>query len=194
LAARFPTPSRPMDAAQTQLWSAGWSRRQRAAVCALGLLMLYLHSLYILAFYVPEEEYWFPFWTGLTVVDRLLSLGLAFIANFALLATSFLRTPGRWMRMLLAVSLCCGIRARPCRQPAPGRGACPVCRGRDVTGTGSSERLHPLPAETEPGQRRGLAADLVRRQAVVWRTMPWTCACNCGGTSACVARAGSRSA
>jgi hypothetical protein len=98
-----------MDAARTQLWTAGWSRKRRVAVFALGLLMLYLHSLYILAFYVPEEEYWFPFWTGMTVVDRLLSLVLAFIANFALLATPFLRTPGRWMRALLALSLCCGI-------------------------------------------------------------------------------------
>ena len=61
----------------------GWSRRRRAAVFALGLLMLYLHSLYFTGFYIPEEEYWFPSWTGMTVVDRLLSLVLAFIANFA---------------------------------------------------------------------------------------------------------------
>ena len=39
----------------------------------------------------------------------LLSLVLAFIANFGLLAVPFLRTPGRWMRTVLAVSLCCGI-------------------------------------------------------------------------------------
>jgi hypothetical protein len=98
-----------MDEARPRLWPTGWSRKRRVAVFALGLLMLYLHSLYILAFYVPEEEYWFPFWTGMTVVDRLLSLILAFIANFALLAAPFLRTPGRWMRTVLAVSLCCGI-------------------------------------------------------------------------------------
>jgi hypothetical protein len=98
-----------MDEARTHLWATGWSRKRRAAVLALGMLMLYLHSLYILAFYVPEEEYWFPFWTGMTVVDRLLSLILAFIANFALLAVPFLRTPGRWLRTVLAVSLCCGI-------------------------------------------------------------------------------------
>jgi hypothetical protein len=98
-----------MDAVCTPLWIAGWSRRRRVAVFALGLLMLYLHSLYILAFYVPEDEYWFPFWTGMTVVDRLLSLVLAFVGNFALLAVPFLRTPGRWMRVMLAVSLCCGI-------------------------------------------------------------------------------------
>jgi hypothetical protein len=98
-----------MDESRTRFWTTDWSRRRRVGAFALGLLMLYLHSLYILAFYVPEEEYWFPFWTGMTVVDRLLSLVLAFIANFGLLAAPFLRTPGRRVRTLLAASLCCGI-------------------------------------------------------------------------------------
>lgn len=98
-----------MNQPRPELWTAGWSRRRRAWLFVLGLLMVYLHSLYILAFYVPEEEYWFPFWTGMTVADRLLSFLLAFIANFGLLAAPFLRTPGRWMRALLAASLCWGI-------------------------------------------------------------------------------------
>ncbi|MGH6921616.1 MAG: hypothetical protein ACREJ0_28425, partial [Geminicoccaceae bacterium] len=97
-----------MDRPRPDLWMAGWSRKRRAWVFALGLLMTYLHSVYILAFYVPEEEYWFPFWTGMTVADRLLSFLLAFIANFGLLAVPFLRTPGRWMRVLLVVCLCWG--------------------------------------------------------------------------------------
>ena len=84
--------------------------------------------------------------------------------------------------------------AGPRRQPAPGRGAWSVFRGRDFTGAGSSQRLHPFPAETAPGQRRGLVAGLVRRPAPVRRATPWTFACNCGGKSACVARAGSHSA
>jgi hypothetical protein len=56
-----------LDAARTQLWTARWSRKQRAAVFALGLLMFYLHSLYILRFYVSEDEYWWPVWTEMTV-------------------------------------------------------------------------------------------------------------------------------
>ena len=34
-------------------------------------------TLFLTGFDMPEEEYWFPFWTGMTVGDRLLSLVLA---------------------------------------------------------------------------------------------------------------------
>jgi hypothetical protein len=66
-----------MDAARTQLWTAGWSRRRRIAVAGFGLFMLYVQSLYFTGFYIPAEEYWFPFWTGMTVGDRMLSLASA---------------------------------------------------------------------------------------------------------------------
>jgi hypothetical protein len=97
-----------MDAARTQLWTAGWSRKRRVAVAVFGLFMLYVQSLYFTGFYIPEEEYWFPFWTGMTVGDRLLSLGLAFAANIGLITTPFMRAPGRTMRLLLIGSLVSG--------------------------------------------------------------------------------------
>jgi hypothetical protein len=97
-----------MDAARTQLWTAGWSRRRRIAVAGFGLFMLYVQSLYFTGFYIPEEEYWFPFWTGMTVGDRLLSLALASWSNAGLIIAPFLRTPGRALRLLLIVSLACG--------------------------------------------------------------------------------------
>jgi hypothetical protein len=97
-----------MDAARTQLWTTGWSRNRRVAVALFGLFMLYVQSLYFTGFYIPEEEYWFPFWTGMTVGDRLLSLVLAFAANVGLIVTPFLRDPGRTIRLLLIGSLVSG--------------------------------------------------------------------------------------
>jgi hypothetical protein len=97
-----------MDAAPSQLWTAGWSRRRRAAVAIFGLFMLYVQSLYFTGFYLPEEEYWFPFWTGMTVGDRLLSLALASWSNAGLIIAPFLRRPGRVLRTLLVASLACG--------------------------------------------------------------------------------------
>jgi hypothetical protein len=100
--------SRSMKPSRTELWTAGWSRRRRVAIAAFGLFMLYVHSLYFTGFYIPEEEYWFPFWTGMTVGDRLLSLALAAVANIGLIATPFLRSPGRTLRFLLVGSLVSG--------------------------------------------------------------------------------------
>lgn len=76
---------------------------------ALGLLMFYLHSLYILSFYVSEDEYWWPIWTEMTIEQRLLSYALALFANFGLLATPFLRTPGRILGAIVALSLISGL-------------------------------------------------------------------------------------
>lgn len=97
-----------MDEARTQLWTASWSRKRCVAVAAFGLFMLYVQSLYLTGFYIPEKEYWFPFWTGMTVSDRLLSLALAFAANVGLIATPFVRTPGRAIRFVLIGSLVSG--------------------------------------------------------------------------------------
>jgi hypothetical protein len=97
-----------MEATRTQPWTTGWSRRRRVAVAAFGLFMLYVHSLYFTGFYVSEEEYWFPFWTGMTVGDRLLSLVLAFAANIGLIAAPFMRAPSRTVRGLLIASLVSG--------------------------------------------------------------------------------------
>jgi hypothetical protein len=97
-----------MDAARTRLWTSGWSRKRRVAVAAFGLFMLYVQSLYFTGFYIREEDYWFPFWTGMTVGDRLLSLVLAFAANLGLITTPFLRAPGRAIRFLLIGSLVSG--------------------------------------------------------------------------------------
>jgi hypothetical protein len=105
---QFPPPLRSMDATRTQLWPAGWSRKRRAAVAAFGLFMFYVQSVYFTGFYIPEEEYWFPFWTGMTVGDRLLSLVLALAANVGLIATPFVRAPGRLLRLLLIASLVSG--------------------------------------------------------------------------------------
>ena len=98
-----------MDATRAQLWTAGWSRKKCAAVFALGLLMFYLHSLYILGFYVSEDEYWWPVWTGMTLQQRLLSHALALFANLSLLVMPFLRAPGGSMRAVLALSLTFGL-------------------------------------------------------------------------------------
>ena len=97
-----------MDTARTQLWTASWSRKRRVAVAAFGLFMLYVQSLYFTGFYIPEEEYWFPFWTGMTVGDRLLSLALASWSNAGLIIAPFLRRPGCTLRSLLVASLACG--------------------------------------------------------------------------------------
>ena len=97
-----------MDVARTQLWTAGWSRRRRIATAAFGLFMLYVQSLYFTGFYIAEEEYWFPFWTGMTVGDRLLSLALASWSNAGLIIAPFLRRPGRTLRFVLVASLASG--------------------------------------------------------------------------------------
>jgi hypothetical protein len=97
-----------MDTARTELRTASWARKRRVAVAAFGLFMLYIQSLYFTGFYIPEEEYWFPFWTGMTVGDRLLSLVLATATNIGLIATPFVRAPGRTLRLLLIASLVSG--------------------------------------------------------------------------------------
>jgi hypothetical protein len=97
-----------MDATRTQLWPSGWSRKGRAAVAVFGLFMFYVQSVYFTGFYIPEEEYWFPFWTGMTVGDRLLSLVLALAANVGLIMAPFLRAPGGAVRFLLIGSLISG--------------------------------------------------------------------------------------
>jgi hypothetical protein len=97
-----------MNAARPRLWTTSWSRQRRVAVAPFALFMLYVQSLYFTGFYIPEEEYWFPFWTGMTVSDRLLSLMLALAANVGLIATPFLRAPGRAVRFLLIASLVSG--------------------------------------------------------------------------------------
>jgi hypothetical protein len=95
----------PMNATRTQLWTTGWSRGRRAGVAAFGLFMLYVQSLFFTGFYIPEEEYWFPFWTGMTVGDRMLSLALAGWCNAGLIIAPLLRSPGRALRFLLVASL-----------------------------------------------------------------------------------------
>jgi hypothetical protein len=97
-----------MDTARTELWTAGWPRKRRAAVVLFGLFILYVQSLYFTGFYIPKEEYWFPFWTGMTVGDQLLSLVLATATNIGLIATPFVRAPGRTLRLLLIASLVSG--------------------------------------------------------------------------------------
>jgi hypothetical protein len=77
-------------------------------VAVFGLFMLYVQSVYFTGFYISEDEYWFPFWTGMTVGDRLLSLVLAFAANVGLIATPFARAPGRTIRWLFVGSLTSG--------------------------------------------------------------------------------------
>jgi hypothetical protein len=67
-----------------------------------------VQSLCFTGFYIPEEEYWFPFWTGMTVGERLLSLVLAAATNIGLIATPFVRAPGRITRWLLVGSLVSG--------------------------------------------------------------------------------------
>jgi hypothetical protein len=98
-----------MVAARSRGLPADWSWRRKVSLIVFALMMTYLHSLYILRFYVSELEYWWPFWTGMTVEQRLFSYALALFANFALMAMPFLRTWGLRMRVLLVISLSCGI-------------------------------------------------------------------------------------
>jgi hypothetical protein len=87
---------------------ADWSRKRKALLIVFALMMTYLHSLYIVFFYVTDWDYWWPFWTGMTVEQRLLSYALALFTNFGLMAMPFVRAPGRLLRTLVAVSLGCG--------------------------------------------------------------------------------------
>ena len=52
-----------------------------------------------------DWDYWWPFWTGMTVEQRLFSYALALFANFGLMTMPFVRAPGRLTRPLLAISL-----------------------------------------------------------------------------------------
>ena len=88
---------------------ADWPRRRKAALIAFALIMAYLHSFYLLGFYVSEDEYWWPVWTGMTAEQRLLSFALALFANFGLMAMPFLRAPGRVLRALVTLSLSFGL-------------------------------------------------------------------------------------
>jgi hypothetical protein len=104
-----------MDAVATRVMAgrsgplpADWSWKRKTTLVVFALMMTYLHSLYILGFYVSELEYWWPFWTGMTVEQRLFSYALALFANFGLLVAPFLRAPSRQLRASLAVSFGCG--------------------------------------------------------------------------------------
>jgi hypothetical protein len=101
-----------MDASATRMIGkrpaalpADWPWQRKAALIVFALLMTYLHSLYILFFYVTDWDYWWPFWTGMTVEQRLFSYALALFANFGLMALPFVRAPSGLMRRLLAGSL-----------------------------------------------------------------------------------------
>lgn len=87
---------------------ADWSWRRKASLIVFALMMTYLHSLYILFFYVTDWDYWWPFWTGMTVEQRLLSYALALFGNFGLMAMPFVRAPGPAVRLVLAASLGAG--------------------------------------------------------------------------------------
>jgi hypothetical protein len=89
--------------------SADWSWRRKAALIVFALIMAYLHSFYILGFYVSEMEYWGTVWIGVTAEQRLLSFGLALFANLGLMAIPFLRAPGRALRTVVALSLTVGV-------------------------------------------------------------------------------------
>ena len=86
-----------------------WSRKRKVAVVVLALIMTYLHSFYILGFYVSHMEYWGTVWMWVTPEQRLLSFVLGLGANIGLLATPFLRAPGPILRALLTLSLAAGL-------------------------------------------------------------------------------------
>jgi hypothetical protein len=88
---------------------ADWSWQRKASLIAFALMMTYLHSLYILFFYVTDWDYWWPFWTGMTVEQRLFSYALALFANLGLIAMPFVRAPGRILRAVIALSLTMGL-------------------------------------------------------------------------------------
>lgn len=89
-------------------WPADWPRWRKAILIAFALIMAYLHSFYILGFYVSGMEYWGTVWIGVTTEQRLLSFGHAVLANLGPVAMLFLRKLGRLLRFLLAISLSCG--------------------------------------------------------------------------------------
>jgi hypothetical protein len=86
-----------------------WSWQRKASLIVFALVMAYLHSFYILGFYVSETEYWGTVWIGVTAGQRLLSFALGLLANFGLMAMPFLRAPGRMLRAAVAVSLAFGL-------------------------------------------------------------------------------------
>jgi transposase len=88
---------------------ADWSRKRKASLIVFALIMAYLHSFYILGFYVSETEYWGTVWIGVTAEQRLLSFGLGLFANFGLMALPFLRAPGRVLRAVAVLSLTFGL-------------------------------------------------------------------------------------
>ncbi|MGH6902192.1 MAG: hypothetical protein ACREIR_05580 [Geminicoccaceae bacterium] len=86
-----------------------WSWQRKTALIVFALIMAYLHSFYILSFYVSEMEYWGTVWIGVTAEQRLLSFGLGLLANFGLIAVLLLRAPGRPLRAVVALSLTSGL-------------------------------------------------------------------------------------
>jgi hypothetical protein len=88
---------------------ADWSWGRKALLIVFALMMAYLHSFYILGFYTSKSEYWGTVWIGVTAEQRLLSFVLGVCANIGLIAMPFLRTPGRIVRTLVALSLTSGM-------------------------------------------------------------------------------------
>jgi hypothetical protein len=86
-----------------------WSRKRKAGLILFALIMAYLQSFYILAFYVSDMEYWGTVWIGVTAEQRLLSFLLALLANFGLIAMPLLRSPGRILSGMIALSLAYGM-------------------------------------------------------------------------------------
>jgi hypothetical protein len=105
-----------MDIAATRIMAgrpgglpADWSRKRKALLIVFALMMAYLHSFYILGFYTSKPEYWGTVWIRVTAEQRLLSFVLGLCANAGLIAMPFLRTPGRILRALVALSLTSGL-------------------------------------------------------------------------------------
>jgi hypothetical protein len=88
---------------------ADWSWKRKTALIVFALIMAYLHSFYILGFYVSDMEYWGTVWIGVTVEQRLLSFGLGLFANFGLIAVLLLRAPGPTLCAVIALSLTSGL-------------------------------------------------------------------------------------
>lgn len=67
--------------------------------------MVYLNSIYIGGFIVPEERYGLPIFNEMTLVERLCSLGLAVPLNLGfIIAASGLRLR-EWLRYVAACSI-----------------------------------------------------------------------------------------
>jgi hypothetical protein len=88
---------------------ADWSWKRKASLIVFALIMAYLHSFYILGFYVSEMEYWGTVWIGVTAEQRLLSFALALFANLGLMAMPFLQALGRILGVVVALSLTFGL-------------------------------------------------------------------------------------